>query len=119
VGVNMKLTVTGRHISITEPIKNYSKDKLTNIVDKHLPRVTKAHIIMDVEKYRHLVEVELHGPQTNIYSKVSSRDMYVSIDKVMSKIERQLVKSKAKYDKRKQGRKAKIIKELVNREAKL
>ena len=113
----MNLTVTGRHISITEATKNYSEEKLKNIVDKHLPRVTKAHIIMDVEKYRHLVEVELHGPQTNIYSKVTTRDMYTSIDKVMNKVERQLVKSKAKYDVRKHGRKNKSIRTLEITEA--
>lgn len=98
----MRLTVTGRHISVTKAVKIYGRDKLQHIVDKHLPtRITKAHIIMDVQKYRHMVEVELHGPQVNIYGKAASPDMYASVDKVMDKVERQLVKYKRRYDKRK------------------
>ena len=98
----MQLTVTGRHISVTEAVKIFVRNKLQHIIDKHLPaRITKAHIIMDVEKYRHIVEVELHGPQTNIYGKAASPDMYTSVDKVMDKIERQLVRYKARYEERK------------------
>lgn len=106
----MRLTVTGRHVSITEAVKGYAEDKLNHIVDKHLPgRITKAHVIMDVEKYRQTVEVELHGPHANIYGKTASTDMYTSIDKVMDKIERQLVKYKSKFKKLKHSEKRKSI----------
>lgn len=98
----MQLTVTGRHIDITEPVKIYAGQKLRHIIGKHLPaKITKAHIIMDVQRYQQIVEIELHSPHTNIYSKVMSPDMYTSIDKVIDKIERQLIKLKTKYDKRK------------------
>lgn len=101
----MQLTVTGRHLDVTEPVKVYAGQKLRNIVTKHIPaRITKAHIIMDVQRYQQIVEMELHGPRTNIYSKVASPDMYTSIDKVIDKIERQLIKLKAKYDKCKHKR---------------
>lgn len=98
----MQLTVTGRHVEVTEAVKLYAGQKLRNIVNKHIPaRITKAHIIMDVQRYQQIVEMELHGPKTNIYGKVLSPDMYTSIDKVIDKIERQLIKLKSKYDKRK------------------
>lgn len=101
----MRLSITGRHISITDTIKNYAAQKLKHIVDKHSPRwVTKAHVIMDVQRIQQVAEVELHGSSTNIYSKAVSPDMYTSIDKVMDKIERQLVKHKGKYkDKKHSG----------------
>lgn len=103
----MRLAVTGRHIDVTEAAKVYGRDKLMHIVNKHLPaRITKAHIIMNVEKYRHVVEVELHGPRMNFYGKVASPDMYVSIDRVMDKIERQLFKYKSKYKKQKRTRRS-------------
>lgn len=105
----MQLTITGRHVTVTEPVKVYSGQKLKHIVDKHLPeRITKAHIIMDVIRYQQIVEMELHGPQTNIYSKVASKDMYTSIDKVVDKVERQLIKLKSKYNKDRHMRKATI-----------
>lgn len=98
----MQLTVTGRHVSVTEPVKEYAEQKLKHIVDKHAPtRITKAHIIMDVQKYQQLVEMELHGPRVDIYGKFTGMDMYTAIDKVIDKIESQLVKHKTKYSERK------------------
>lgn len=96
------MTITGRHVSITETVKNYASEKLTHMIDKHaLDRITKVHIIMDVQKYQQVVEVELHGPHADMCSKVASSDMYASIDKVVDKIERQLIKHKDRYNKRK------------------
>jgi len=98
----MRILVTGRHIDVTGPMKVYAEDKLGHLVGKHLPaRIAKAHIIMDVQKHLHTVEMELTGPQINICGKMTSRNMYTSIDKVLDKIERQLIKMKTKYDKRK------------------
>lgn len=98
----MQLTITGRHVSVTEAVKNYASDKLKHVIAKHNPdRITKAHIILDVQKYQHTAEIEVHGPRNNIYSKVTTEDMYASIDKATDKIESQLVKLKTKFDKRK------------------
>lgn len=101
----MQMTVTGRHVDVSTAVKKYGRDKLEHIVDKHLPeRITKAHIIMAVQRFRHLVEAELHGPRINIYATATSTDMYSSVDKVLDKLERQLVKYKTKFHKRKHVR---------------
>lgn len=98
----MQLTITGRHVDITEPVKIYAGQKVRHIVNRHLPaKITKAHVIMDIQRYQQIVELELHGPHANLYSKVASLDMYTSIDKVIDKVERQLIKLKTRYDKRK------------------
>ena len=57
--VNVPVKVTGRRVSITEAIKNYSVSKVENL---HLdyPRIMEAHVILDVEKHRHFAEVVLH-----------------------------------------------------------
>lgn len=105
----MQLTVTGRHIDITEPVKLYAGQKLRHLVDKYKhARITKAHIIMDVQRYQQIVEMELHGPQANIYSKVGSSDMYTSIDKAINKIERQLIRLKTKFKRGRQAKRATI-----------
>jgi len=98
----MDLIVTGRHISITESVKKAIEDKLQHIISKYSPtiKVTSAHIIIDVEKYRHIIEAELHGPHMNIYGKAATSDMYTSIDSVFGKLERQMVKYKARREKK-------------------
>ncbi len=101
----MQMTVTGRHVDISAAVKEYGREKLEHIVKKHLPgRITKVHVIMSIQRFRHLVEAELHGPRVNIYATATSTDMYSSVDKVLDKVERQLVKYKTKFHKRKHVR---------------
>lgn len=105
----MEIIVTGRHLEITEPVKVYAQQKVTHVIDKFMPeRITKVHIIMDVQKYNQIVEMEIHGPKINIYGKATSTDMYTSIDKVIDKIERQFMKVKTKFNKRKHVRASSI-----------
>ena len=94
--VNVPVKVTGRHISITEAIKNYSVSKVENL---HLdyPRIIEAHVILDVQKHRHFAEVVLHcNNHITIEASEETDDMYASIDGVISKIARQMRKYKTK-----------------------
>ena len=46
--VNLPITVTGRHVSVTEPMRDYAQKKIENL---HLdyPRIIDAKVILDVE----------------------------------------------------------------------
>jgi len=94
--VNLPIKVTGRHVSVTEPIKDYAIKKVEGL---HLdyPRIIEAQVILDVQKYRHLAEVILHcANHITIEATAESTDMYASIDEVMSKIAQQMRKYKTK-----------------------
>ena len=94
--LNVPVKVTGRHVSITEAIKNYSVSKVENL---HLdyPRIIEAHVILDVEKHRHFAEIVLHcNNHITIEASEETDDMYASIDGVISKIARQMRKYKTK-----------------------
>lgn len=92
----LQVTVTGRHVSVTEPIQEYARKKIESIgVD--FPRLLSAHVILDVEKHRHTAEMILHcGNHIVLEAKAESDDMYASIDEVTAKIARQLRKAKTK-----------------------
>jgi len=94
--VNVPVKVTGRHVSITEPIKSYATTKVDNL---HLdyPRIIEAHVILDVEKHRHFAEVILHcNNHITIEASHETDDMYASIDGVTAKIAQQMRKYKTK-----------------------
>jgi putative sigma-54 modulation protein len=94
--VNVPVKVTGRHVSITEAIKNYAINKIEHL---HLdyPRIIEAHVILDVEKHRHFAEVILHcNNHITIEASEETDDMYASIDGVASKVARQMRKYKTK-----------------------
>lgn len=90
------ISVTGRHVSVTEAIKEYARKKISNIgID--FPRILSAQVILDVEKYRHIAEVIVHcNNHITIEAQEVSEDMYASIDQAVSKLMRQLRKAKTK-----------------------
>lgn len=108
----MQISVTGRHVSVTDAVKSYAEDKIKHLVEKHSQaRITKIHITMDVQKIQHTVEAEMHSPMENLYGRAVSKDMYVSIDQLIDKMEKQLVKLKSKHD-RKKGSDSKSIRRM-------
>lgn len=94
--VNVPIKVTGRHVSITEAIKNYAINKVDAL---HLdyPRIIEAQVILNVEKRRHIAEIILHCTNhITIEATTETDDMYASIDGVISKIAQQMRKYKTK-----------------------
>ena len=94
--VNLPIKVTGRHVSVTEAMKDYAIKKIEGL---HLdyPRIIDAQVILDVQKIRHLAEVILHcANHITIEATSESTDMYASVDQVMDKIAQQMRKYKTK-----------------------
>lgn len=92
----MQLIVTGRHVSVTGPMKQYAREKLERIMMER-PHLNEAHIIMDVQKYRHLVEMTVRGKGLELFCRGETPDMYASIDMAAAKLERQLRRFKERH----------------------
>ena len=94
--VNVPVQITGRHVQATEAIKRYAESKIDNL---HLdyPRIIEAHVILDIEKYRQIVEIILHcSNHITIEATAETTDMYASIDQAVDKIAQQMRKYKTK-----------------------
>jgi putative sigma-54 modulation protein len=94
--VNVPIRVTGRHVSITEAIREYAHTKLDHI---HLdyPRIIEAHVILDVSKHRHTAEIVLHcANHITIEADHECDDMYAAIDGVIAKVTQQMRKYKTR-----------------------
>ena len=94
--VNVPIQITGRHMSITDAIREYAQSKVEHI---HLdyPRIIEVHVILDVAKHRHFAEIVLHcANHITIEATAQTEDMYASIDEVVDKIARQMRKYKTK-----------------------
>ena len=92
----MNLNITGRHFEITPPLKKYIKNKFTKITN-HFDEVININFILSVEKFNNIVDVTVHLPHLDINAKAIDEDMYKSIDLVISKLDRQVIKYKEKY----------------------
>lgn len=93
----MEILLTGRHVELTEAIKNYAEKKfkkLENYFD--FKENGRLRVTITVEKFRHIAEADLHSKKHNIAAKVETNDMYSSIDKLEDKLLTQVKKIKEK-----------------------
>lgn len=87
----MTIMVSGRHVSVTDEMKEYAESKLKAILEgRH--KITNVTVVLDLQKTRHKAEVIVHGKNLNIEADTESYDMYESIDAAMGKIDRQISK---------------------------
>jgi putative sigma-54 modulation protein len=92
----MQISVTGRHVEITEAIRDYAHRKLEHALAE-FPRLENVHVILAIEKYRQIAEVVLQGANhLRLEAREESGDMYASIDGVVDKIAKQLRRTRDK-----------------------
>ena len=86
----MKLSLTGRHVEITDPLREHIEKKMGKL-DSYSDHIIDARIVLSVEKYRQFAEITISGRNNmRLRSREATEDMYASIDKAVEKIERQL-----------------------------
>lgn len=91
----MQVIVNGRHIDVTDALRNYAESKVKKI-EKYLPDTTEAVVTLSVQKYRHNAEILIKVNGLLIQAEDETGEMYSAIDKVMDKIERQVKRYKEK-----------------------
>jgi len=91
----MNITTTARHYQLTPDLKEYAESKVKQL-KKYFDNIVNAHIIFELEKYRHAVEVTIHVNGKDFNGRVVSEDMYASVDRVVEKLEVQIQKYKGK-----------------------
>lgn len=89
------ITITGRHVEITEALRDLVTEKLGHAC-KLLDKITSTHVTISVEKSRHLVEVVIHSHGATLHAKEETHDMYSSIDQAVDKIQTQAKRLKDK-----------------------
>lgn len=92
-GHTMRITMTGRHMEMTDALRAYIENALQKL-RTHFDRVIDVDVVLAVEKYRHIAEINLHANGIRIHGKESSSDMYASVDAVMDKLDKQIRKFK-------------------------
>lgn len=89
------LHITGRHVAVTESMKDYAIEKFSKI-EKFTDRIIEVNITMDIQKLDHKVDIILKFNNIKIKSSGSSTDMYISIDQAIDKLQTQIIKYKDK-----------------------
>lgn len=104
----MQTSVTFKNLDPTDTLKSYVRDKLDRF-DRYLDNPAEANVVLLVEKFRHIAEININGDRLTINGKEETNDMYSAIDMVLDKLEKQIKKNKQKIRERRPGVKGKNI----------
>jgi putative sigma-54 modulation protein len=91
----MNLNITGHHVEVTPAIRDYVSQKIERVI-RHFDHVTSTHVILSVEKLKQKAEITLHVKGKDIYADAEGANLYASIDAMVDKLDRQVVKHKEK-----------------------
>jgi putative sigma-54 modulation protein len=95
----MQTSVTFKNIDPSDHLKAYVSDKLDRF-DKFLDNPAEANVVLAVEKFRHIAEINIAGDKLTIIGSEETNDMYSAIDMALDKLEKQIKKSKQKIRER-------------------
>ena len=91
----MKISITGRHVDITNALNSYIKTKFQKL-KKYSENIINIHTILTVEKERMKAEATLKTKNGNLFAANEENNMYAAIDEIVEKLDRQLKKQKEK-----------------------
>jgi putative sigma-54 modulation protein len=91
------IQITGRHVAVTEPMKDYAMEKISKI-ERFMNRILDVNVIMDVQKFEHRIEIIMKVGNLLLTSQATTKDMYASIDKAVHKLEAQILRYKSKLN---------------------
>jgi putative sigma-54 modulation protein len=95
----MRIIISGRNIVVTDALKEKIYKKLAKF-EKFFGENSEAHATLSVEKGRHIFEVTIPFNGIILRGEEATDDMYMSIDNVIEKLERQVRKQKTKRERR-------------------
>lgn len=91
----MQINITGLHLEVTDALRDYLEEKLERL-ERHFDRIIAIQVVLQVEKLKQKAEATLHVAGREVVANAEHEDMYASIDLLVDKLDRQLIKHKEK-----------------------
>lgn len=95
----MRLSVTGKGMEVSEYLDGLVNKKAKKL-DRYFKADTEVHVMLAIEKSRHICEVTVPFDGVLLRTEEVSGDMYNSIDAALKKLERQIRRHRTKLEKR-------------------
>src|SRR4051812_44511997 len=99
----MKFEYTGRHIEVTPALRSHVEEHFEKLDHLFTDSTAVAHVIIEVEKGRHIGEILVHWREHTLTARETNSDMYLALTRSIAKIEKQALKLKKKTIDRKQS----------------
>jgi putative sigma-54 modulation protein len=87
------MQITGRQLVITPAMRRHVESRLARL-DRYDVRIAHISVILGVNKLQHTAEVVCTLQGKRVQAKVSTQEMYASIDQAIARLEAQIRKRK-------------------------
>jgi len=91
----MNLHLTGHHLEITPPIRDYVSSKLARVT--HHFDLIDVNVILSVERLMHRIEANVRVRGKDVFCEHADADMYAAIDGLVDKLDRTIIKHKERF----------------------
>lgn len=91
----MQINVSGHHVDVSPPLREYVTSKLSRL-QRHFDNITITNVTLTVDKLVQKAEAVMHVAGGELFAAAESQDMYAAIDGLADKLDRQLIKHKEK-----------------------
>ncbi len=94
----MRISITGKNLEISDYLNDLVNKKVGKL-ERFFPQDTEVFVTLAVEKNRHIVEVTIPYDGGVIRGEEITGDMYASIDNVLDKLEKQIIRHRTRLEK--------------------
>jgi len=96
----MNLTISGHHLEVTPPLRDYVVSKLDRIA-RHFDQVVDIRVLLTVDnmtekQLRQRAECSVHVKGRDLFAESSHADLYAAIDELADKLDRQVARHKTR-----------------------
>jgi len=103
----MNLNLSGHHLEITPAIREHVLSKIDK-VKRHFDNVIDVNVILSVDKLKQKAEANLHISGKTIFVETDDANLYVAIDSLVEKLDRQILRHKEKHTARRHDDSSKL-----------
>lgn len=91
----MNINLSGHHVEVTSSLREYVNTKFSKL-ERHFDQINNVQVILTVEKLDQKAEATVHMRGSDVFASAVNTDMYASIDTLVDKLDRQILKHKGK-----------------------
>ncbi|MBU2870283.1 ribosome-associated translation inhibitor RaiA [Colwellia sp. E2M01] len=91
----MNINLSGHHVEVTNSLREYVDSKFSKL-ERHFDHINNVHVVLTVEKLDQKAEATVHMNGSEVFASGVNTDMYASIDTLVDKLDRQILKYKGK-----------------------
>lgn len=98
----MIVQITGKNFEISDSLKEMVNKKVKKL-DRYFEPETEVSVVMSMQRSRHIAEITIPFDGVILRGEEATDDMYLSVEHVVQKLEKQILHHRTRLEKRLRG----------------